>query len=458
MSAIYDALVKDLHLTWPTLADVAVTGHDPWVDSAFRIGECAAAVLGAQAAAVAEIWRRRSGQRQNVRIDALRGALSTFSVHYQSQHGYTIPFPEPSYPLTQFYPTADGRWFFPHGAFPLLRNGLLDVFQCTMETNSIAQAIKKQTAQYWEDKVAEAGLCGAMARSHTEWRAHPQGKALAAAPLVEITKIGPSAPEPFGPAPRPLSGIRALDLTHVIAGPTCGKTLAEQGATVMHITWPGHPGLPPFDVDTTHGKLAALCDLTQPADREHMRGLVKGADVFAESYRPGGITKLGFGPEDVAALRPGIIYLSLDCYGWTGPWADRPGWEQLAQVATGMTVAQGSAQQPELQPTYPNDYITGFLGALGVLTALLRRAEEGGSYHVRVSLCRTAMWVQDQGTIPRQVPPPTIPPEVIAARLLTRPSPFGQLTYLGPVVEYERTPSRWDRMTEPLGASPAVWP
>ncbi|MGE5517808.1 MAG: CoA transferase [Bacteroidota bacterium] len=458
MSAIYNALVKDLGLAWPTVADVTVSGQDPWVPSAFRVGECAAAALGAQAAAVAEIWRRRTGQRQSVRVDALGGALSTFSVHYQSQHGYEIPQNEPSYPLTTFYPTADGRWFFPHGAFPKLRNGLMDVFRCTMNPGSIAAAIASNTAQHWENLVAEAGLCGAMARSRAEWLAHPQGKALAAEPLVEIIKIGDSAPEPFHPAPRPLAGIRALDLTHVIAGPTCGKTLAEQGATVMHVTWPGHPGLPPFDVDTTHGKLAALCDLTRDADKARMRELIRGADIFAESYRPGGIAKLGFGPEQVASLRPGIVYLSLNCYGWSGPWAGRPGWEQLAQVATGMTVTQGSAAQPALQPTYPNDYVTGFLAALGVLTALLRRADEGGSYHVRVSLCRTAMWLQDQGIVPQQVPPPVIPPDAITAHQLTRQSPFGQLTYLGPVLHYERTPSHWDRMTEPLGASPAAWP
>lgn len=458
MSAIYTNLVKSLGLHWPTVDDVQVTGEDPWVDSVFKVGECAAAVLGAQAAAVAEIWRRRSGQRQRVSIDALAGAAATFSVGYQSQHGYPIPQTEPSYPLVALYPTRDDRWFFPHGAFPLLRNGLLELLGCSMEPTSIAAAIKRWDALKLEDAIAERGLCGAMVRSFDEWKAHPQGKALAAAPLIEITKIGDSAPEPFTPATRPLAGIRALDLTHVIAGPTCGKTLAEQGATVMHITFPGHPGLPPFDVDTTHGKLAALCDLTQAADAQRMRALVKNADIFAESYRPGGIAKLGFGPEQVAKLRPGIVYLSLDCYGWTGPWASRPGWEQLAQVATGMTVAQGSASQPVLQPTYPNDYITGFLAALGILTALIRRAEEGGSYHVRVSLCRTAMWVQEQGTVAHQSPPPTIPPSLVGRYVRTRPSAFGPLTFLGPVLSYEATPSYWQRMTEPLGASPAAWP
>lgn len=458
MTTIYRSLAKSLDLRWPTIDDVVVGGTDPWVDSAYRVGECAAAALGLQGAAVAEIWRRRSNQRQGIRIDTLAGALSTFSVGYQSQHGYDIPQTEPSYPLVGLYRTRDGRWFFPHGAFPALRNGLLDLLQCTMDQQSISDAIAKWDALALEDAVAARGLCGAMARSYTEWLAHPQGQALSLSPLIEITRIGESAPEHFQPADRPLSGLRVLDLTHVIAGPTCGKTLAEQGATVMHVTFPGHPGLPPFDVDTTHGKLAALCDLNRPADAQTMRDLIRRADVFAESYRPGAIAGKGFSPEQVATIRPGIIYLSLDCYGWTGPWRDRPGWEQLAQVATGMTVGQGSAQKPALQPTYPNDYITGFLAALGILTALIRRADEGGSYHVRVSLCRTAMWVQEQGTVARHSPPPIIPAETIASYQCTAQSPFGSLTYLGPVLDYELTPSRWDRMTEPLGASPAAWP
>lgn len=458
MARIFQSLKEELGLDWPTLDDVRMTGQDPCVDSVFRIGECAAAVLGAQGAAVAEIWRQRGGGRQGISITADAGALATFSVGYQSQHGYVIAQPEPSYPLVTFYPTRDGRWFFPHGAFPALRNGLLDLLQCTMDPKSIAAAIAGWDAQALEDAVAERGLCGAMARSHAEWLAHPQGQALAARPLIEITKIAESRPEPLVPAPRPLSGLKVLDLTHVIAGPTCGKTLAEQGATVMHITWPGHPGLPPFDVDTTHGKLAALCDLTRPDDADRMRALIRDADVFAESYRPGGISRLGFGAEAVAALRPGIIYLSVDCYGWTGPWRDRPGWEQLAQVVTGMTEAQGSPDAPAIQPTYPNDYMTGFFGALGIEMALLRRAREGGSYHVRVSLCRTAMWLQEQGRIARQTPGASVPDDVVGRYVRTQASPFGPLTFLGPVLDYERTPSYWERMTEPLGASLAAWP
>ncbi len=463
ITEIYRSLLSQLNITWPTTADISLTGADPVINSVFRIGECTAAVLGAQAAGVCEVWRRRTGHRQSVSVDAVAGALAAYSVGYQSQHGYAIPQPEPSYPLVQLYPARDRRWIMVHGAFPLLRNGLLSLLDCTMDPADIANKIAGWDAFALEQAIADQGLCGAAVRTAEEWRSSEQGTAVAATPLIEVIKIGSSAPEPFAPlqaGEQPLSGLRILDLTHVIAGPTLGKTLAEQGAEVMHITSPTLPALPPFDVDTGHGKLEALLTLTNAADAATLRGLIGESDVFVESYRPGAMTRLGFSPENVAALRPGCIYVSVNCYGWAGPWQYRPGWEQLAQVATGMTAAQGTFDNPQLQPVYPNDYVTGFLGALGTLMALLRRAEEGGSYHVRVSLCRTAMWMQDQGRVDKALlPPAPIDPAVIAGYLETRDNPaFGPLTFLGPVLRYQKTPSAWSRPTLPLGADLARWP
>ena len=460
---IYQSLLSQLNITWPTTADVVLSGADPVVDSVFRMGECTAAVLGAQAAAVAEIWRRRSGERQEISVSALAGALAAYSVGYQSQHGFVIPQPEPSYPLVALYPTLDQRWIMLHGAFPLLRNGLQNLLGCTMNPTDIADKVARWKALDLEQAIADQGLCGAVARSSAEWLATEQGQAVAATPLIEIIRIGDSAPEPFAPAipgGRPLDGVRVMDLTHVIAGPTIGKTLAEQGAHVMRVTSPTQPALPPFDVDTGHGKLEALLTLTDANDAATLRGLVGQSDVFVESYRPGSLAKLGFSPEAAARLRPGLIYVSVNCYGWAGPWQYRPGWEQLAQVATGMAVAQGSPDYPVLQPVYPNDYVTGFLGALGTLMALLRRAEEGGSYLVRVALCRTAMWIGEQGRVdPALLPPPALRPDDIAPYLLTRDNPaFGPLTFLGPVLRYSATPSAWSRPTLPLGANLPVWP
>ncbi len=455
---IFRGLLKDVDAHWVTGADAVIEEAGPILPSVLRLGDCAGAALAAQGAAIAEIWRRRSGERQRIAVQAEAASLATFSANYITQSGYPVARTEPSYPLTQFYQANDGRWCFMHGALPLLRNGLLDLLGCTMEPASIAAAVSKWDSFELEEAIAERNLCGVVTRSREEWQSHPQGQALAASPLIEIIKIGDAPPEPFGPAERPLSGLRVLDLTHILAGPTCGKMLAKQGATVMNIRSPDNPTIPPFDFDTGHGKLSAFLDLTRPEDHARLSGLCESASVFVQSFRSGKLAGHGFSAEAVAARRPGIVYLSVNCYGWNGPWRDRAGWEQLAQAATGMAAAQGAGGQPAAQPCFPNDYLTGFLGVLGVLTALVRRSEEGGSWHVRVSLCRTAMWLLDQGLLNMAAPPPPVSPELLARHSMTTQSPMGKLTYLAPAVQYEKTPSFWERSTRPLGCDEPAWP
>ena len=214
-----------------------------------------------------------------------------------------------------------------------------------------------------------------------------------------------------------------MDLTHVIAGPTCAKTLASFGAEVLHIFCPTRARLAPFDIDTGHGKLQALLDLKKPADNHVARELLKQADVFSQSYRPGKLTSLGFSPHGLAEARPGIIVTSTSCYGHEGPGHFRPGFEQLAQSATGMAVAQGAIDSPQLAPTFPNDYLTGFLGALGTLAALVRRSEEGGSYHVKVSLARSGTWLQSLGRLDRGAyDPQALTPAYIKRYMAAKPA------------------------------------
>ena len=188
---------------------------------------------------------------------------------------------------------------------------------------------------------------------------------------------------------RPLSGVRVLDLTRVLAGPTCARTLAEHGAEVLHVRSPKLPSIEPFVIDTNPGKRSCFLDLDRREDVERMRALVRDAHVFSQGYRPGALARRGFSPEELAQMRPGIIAVSIDCYGHEGPFAGRPGWEQLAQTVTGMAHEHAGDEHPALVPAAINDYTTGYLGALGVMCALARRTTEGGSWHVRVSLART---------------------------------------------------------------------
>ncbi|HYK63709.1 MAG TPA: CoA transferase, partial [Patescibacteria group bacterium] len=289
------------------------------------------------------------------------------------------------------------------------------------------------------------------------------GIALARVPVVEILRLGDAHREPL-PGPRageagarPLSGVRVLDLTRVLAGPTCARTLAEHGAEVLHVRGPKLPSIEPFVIDTNPGKRSCHLDLDWNDDAERLRELVGDAHVFSQGYRPGALARRGFAPEELARIRPGIVVVSIDCYGHQGPFADRPGWEQLAQTVTGMAHEHAGELSPALVPAAVNDYTTGYLGALGAMRALTRRATEGGSWHVRVSLARTAMWIMSMPRTDPNAKPGGFDVASIAPWMIEMNSAWGKLTRLGPIARMSETPPRWDLPPAPLGSDPPVW-
>ena len=170
-----------------------------------------------------------------------------------------------------------------------------------------------------------------------------QGKAVAALPTFTIEKIGEAPPQPLAAGDRPLSGVRVLDLTRVIAGPVCGRTLAVHGADVLLVTGAHLPQMMPLVIDNGRGKLSTFIDLREASGRETLGGLARDADIFVQGYRPGAVKRDGFGPEEVARLRPGIVYVSLCAYGHEGPWASRRGFDSLVQNANGINHAEAEA-------------------------------------------------------------------------------------------------------------------
>ena len=240
---------------------------------------------------------------------------------------------------------------------------------------------------------------------------------------MEIVRIGDSAPEPLPAGNCPLSGIRVLDLTRVLAGPTCARTLAEHGADVLKITAKHLPNLGYQEWDTGHGKLSAQLDLRAAGDCETLRGLVREADVFSQGYRPGSLAGRGLSPEELATIRPGLVYISLSAFGHTGPWASRRGFDTVVQTVSGMTIRQaecvsGKTAGPQFYPVSAIDYCAGYLMAAGAMVALARRAREGGSWLVRISLAQVGKWIVDLGEVPseglRDVPTEFTPAELDA--------------------------------------------
>lgn len=452
---------------------VSITGEDPLL-TPYRIGDAAATALAAHGVAVSKIWDKRQKKdcKNEIAVDVKKAALSTRRVQYLRQNGNKVALPDPDYPTVGIYPTRDNRFIMINGGYPLLRDGLLKVLQCPNDREAVAVAISKWDAEVLERTLQQNGLCGVVARSSDEWDESDQGRALneklyrdgffhaieieriCDAPRMDVKELG----KPKGP----LSNVRVLDLTHVLAGPTCAMVLAEQDATVLHISGPRQATIHPFVIDTGHGKLSAQLDLDTFEGRNKLWDLIDNrSDVFLESYRPGAIAGFGFSPVEIASRLKeqgrGIVYVSLNCYGHTGPWQYLRGWEQLAQVATGQAVGQGARDNPTLLPTYPNDYVTGYLAAYGAAAALLRRAENGGSYHVKVSLCQTAMWTS-QFKMKADLPPKMVPESEVEEMLMKRITGFGRLKYFSPVTEFSAFDSAWRRPVVPLGKNRAVWP
>jgi crotonobetainyl-CoA:carnitine CoA-transferase CaiB-like acyl-CoA transferase len=454
-----DEILHAARLGLPAGSDVGVDGHDPVLASRYAVGEAAAVALAACGAGAAALWELRAGDAQSARTDVRSAAASLLSFAYQRVAGAPTERASASNPAVALYQCADGRWVHLHGAFPKLRQATLDVLGCGHDGDEIARAVRTWRGQELEDALASAGTCGAMVRSAEEWAAHAQGRALASLPAVEVLKVGESAPTGLpamaGDARQPLSGVHVLDLTRVLAGPSSARTLAWHGAEVLHIASPNLPTSPAFDIDTGHGKRSAYLDLDVPDDAARLRELVAGCDVFVEGFRSGALERRGFGIDHVTAMRPSIVYVSINCYGHTGPWRTRPGWEQLAQSVTGIAAAQGAPGAPKLVPAAACDYTTGYLAAYGTMLALARRVREGGSWRVRASLCQTAMWIERLGA--------SCDPDAASGigspgdLLMESETPFGLITHLRPPVTLSETPARYARPTVPLGTDAPVW-
>jgi hypothetical protein len=330
----------------------------------------------------------------------------------------------------------------------------------------VQAALLKREAEPCETAAAEAGLVATMMRSTSEGSGHPQGQAVARLPLLEISKIGeaPARPLPGFSADeerRPLSGIRVLDLTRVIAGPVCGRALAAHGADVMRVTAPHLPGLPELDIDTGRGKLSAAIDLRATDDRDWLRGLTREAHIFVQGYRPGGLAAKGFSPEALAEMRPGIVAVSLSAYGHEGPWANRRGFDSLVQNASGINVAEAEAagvSAPKELPAQALDHATGYLMAFGAMMALARKAQEGGSWHVRVSLAQTGHWLKSLGRVENGFACAEPTGEELKALTDEMDTPFGRLGFVKHAAILSETPAFWARPPVKLGTHAPVWP
>ena len=434
-----------------------LTGADPVLPSSFAVGAAAQGSIAAAALAACELGHARGVPRQAVAVDMCHAALECTG--WFSLDGRV---PELWDAFSGLYRTSDG-WVRIHANFAHHREGalrLLGLDPATAVRADAEAAMAGWRALDFEEAAAARGLVATALRRFDEWDATPQGRAIAAQPLFTIERIGNAAPlalPPLREDQRPLAGLRVLDLTRILAGPVGGRALAAYGADVMLVNSPRLPNIEAI-ADTSRGKLSTHVDLRTDEGQAALRRLAGQAHVFVQGYRPGGLEALGFGPAQLAALRPGIVCVSLTAYGTQGPWAGRRGFDSLVQTAMGFNHAEGEAAgdgKPKPLPMQILDEATGYLIAFGTAAALHRQQREGGSWQVRVSLAQTGHWLRGLGRVPGGLA--TAKPD-IAPYVETEPSGFGELAGLRHSALLARTPAAWPRPSMPPGSHPAEWP
>lgn len=427
---------------------VAFTGEGS-LRSAFAVSDLAAGAVAAAAVAAAEY----AGTRPDaVTVDR---RLSSFWFGWSFQpDGWTAP---PSWdPVAGNYEAADG-WVRLHTNAPHHLAAALSVLGVPPERKAVAVAVRRWEADTLEATVVAAGGCAAAMRPMSAWAAHPQGRAVAAEPLVwcERTVPGPVPPTP-DPA-RPLAGLRVLDLTRVFAGPVCTRVLAGLGAEVLRIDPPSwdEPGVVP---EMTLGKRCARLDAREPTGRAVLHGLLAGADVFVHGYRPGALDSIGLGATDRARLRPSLIDVSLDAYGWTGPWAGRRGFDSLVQMSSGIAdegMRRFGAAGPAPLPVQALDHAAGWIMAAAVLRGLTEQ-RAGHGWTARTSLARVAALLAPtagdgdcQGSLSKPDPADfaDAPEQTV----------WGPIRRLRPPLTITGIPLQWDRPACPLGSAEARW-
>lgn len=462
------------------LADIGMTsddsggklsfyGQDPILPSSLRFGTMAAVGLAARSVALAALWRQTTGEGQEIHVD-VRKALRRFSGFLDGKWetingrpppmgGYAFsPFINPF-----FRETRDGRHVVAHNFYPALTARALDFLKSAGTAEAVSNAILKWNALELEEAAAEAGLVMSMVRTNDEFRREAQyTEILSKAPLITVEKIGDSAPVPLRPSDHlPLAGIRALGMGHVIAGGAMGRDMALYGADVLNIWRPHDSETEVFAWDAQVGMRSTILDDSKE-DRAQFSRLLRNADVFFANKRPGFLMKHGLDAETLCEQKPGLIHASVVLHGDKGPWSNRPGFDENGAAVAGVFALEGAPGQPKQPPILPiADNVVGWLGTTGIFAALRRRAIEGGSYRVSVSLTRTVLWLLEMGIFDKAYAKATAGSTeehtYIAPDLFTAETPLGTYQGMTDQVVMSRTPGAFRTVLVPRGSSKPEW-
>jgi crotonobetainyl-CoA:carnitine CoA-transferase CaiB-like acyl-CoA transferase len=464
-------VLKDVGLTAADSGGkLSFYGQDPIIPSPHRFGTMAAIGLAAKAVAVAAVWRQRTGEGQDIAVD-VRKALLRFcgfmELKWELINGRPPALPQdPLNPFISrqlFHETRDGRHVVAINIYPQLGARALGLLRSTPSSEALQNAILQWRAEDLENAAVEAGLPIAMVRTFEEFQKELQyTEVLSKMPLITLEKIGESEPIPFKKDGKsPLDGVRAFGMGHVIAGAALGRDLACYGADVLNIWRPGETEIEEFAFDAQVGMRSTILDHSKE-DRAKFDRLLKDADVFFANRRPSYFEKYGLTAEELSHKKPGLIHAKVVLHGERGPWANRVGFDEVGAAVTGLFSIEGTPARPKSPPIIPIcDNVVGWLGTVGVLEALRRRAIEGGSYRVTVSLTRTVLWLLSLGVFDKAYAQQTVGSTdehaSVAPDLFTAETPLGTYQGLTDQVVLSRTPGSFRTVLVPRGSSKPEW-
>jgi len=459
-----DDLLSEVGLSSEAIGgDVSFAGQDPVLPAAHRLGACIGVPMMAAAIAAVALHRRRGGPEQDLELDlrqAVHG-INPAAFWHPTLNGEPAPHPlvldNPF--LIVPYRTADDRWVMASGVYPRLAAAWCRFLDVPPDMEKVAAAVARWYAFELEEAANAAGLPMCVVRTPGEWLAHEQGALLASQPVIGLEHIGEAPVQAFAEAERPFDGIRVLSFTHAVAGPTVGRTLAEHGADVLCATRPNDYEHEFIYAEANVGSRSAYLDLASPTGQDRLTSLLAGAHVVVNNHRRGALERHGLTPRALAERHPGLVYVSVTCYGSTGPWAGRGGFDMNGSAASGLMTIEGTEAAPRLPVTgLINDYVTGYMGAIGAIAALIKRATEGGSWHVTVNLTRTAMWCGSLGLVDPALAGQGDEHTLREPIPYDAPSPLGDVHMLAPPVRFSRTPPSWPNpILVPRGSSHAHW-
>jgi len=437
----------------PAAAESVVFMGAGGLPGAFPVADFASAAIATAALSIADLLAQNGGAFPRVRVDR---RLSTIWFHASIRPiGWSVP---PSWDLLSGdYQARDG-WIRLHTNAPRHRAAAERVLGVRGDRQEAARAVKRWSKAELETAIVEAGGCAAEMRSTDEWKRHPQGLSVAAEPLVSRAAADGHCPRNWPvPAERPLQGVRVLDLTRVLAGPVASRWLAGYGADVLRVDPPDwdEPGLVP---EVTLGKRCARLDLARTRDRTIFEGLLAGADILLHGYRPGALDRLGFDVAWRRDLRPGLVDVCLDAYGWSGPWATRRGFDSLVQMSTGIADAGmrwADAEKPVPLPFQALDHTTGYLMAAAAVRGLIQRLTRATGAAARLSLARTAKLLIDHKA--HGAEPPFAQETEADWSPILEVTPWGPARRVAPPVEVGAIKMQWAQPAGGLGTAEPCW-